>query len=66
MINKIELPPKTGYVEVVVDGEHVYKNAKTGVLLKNEVVKTPTEPTEEYVTWDDLATAYTEGVNSIG
>lgn len=65
MINKTELPPKTGYVEVVVDGEHVYMNAKTGVLMRDEIIETSEKPTD-YVTWNELATAYTEGVNSIG
>lgn len=66
MITELTLPPKAGYVEVIIDGEHVYKNAKTGVLLRDEVAEQPTETPEEYVTYDELASAYQEGVNSIG
>ena len=31
-----------------------------------EVPEEPTDQGGDYVTWDELATAYTEGVNSIG
>lgn len=30
------LPPKSGYVEVEVDGRRTYKNAVTGVLIEDE------------------------------
>lgn len=36
MITKPTLPPKTGYVEVEIDGERLYRNAVTGVLLRDE------------------------------
>ncbi len=42
MITVPQLPPKRGYVEVVVDGEHVYRSITTGILLRDEVQ----EPTE--------------------
>lgn len=42
MLTTPQLPPKRGYVEVVVNDEHVYRNAATGVLLRDEVH----EPTE--------------------
>ena len=31
-----KLPPRAGYVEVEVDGERLYRNAATGVLLRDE------------------------------
>lgn len=36
MIIKPELPPKEGYVEVIVDGVHVYKNVKTDEIYGQE------------------------------
>ena len=36
MIVNPMLPPKRGYVEVEVNGVREYKNAVTGVLLRNE------------------------------
>ena len=42
MITNPMLPPKTGYVEVEIDGKRTYKNTRTGILIGNEVP----EPTE--------------------
>ena len=42
MITKPMLPPKSGYVEVEVDGKRTYRNVETGVLIEDEVA-TPTE-----------------------
>lgn len=38
MITKPMLPPKSGYVEVEIDGVRKYRNIKTGVLLEDEKV----------------------------
>ena len=54
--------------------DYLRQTFENGVLtLTNEPEPEPMpepepipEPTNEYVTWDELATAYTEGVNSIG
>lgn len=62
-ITKPLLPPKPGYVEVEVDGKRVYKNATTGVLLRDEVPETPS--TDDTNVWDELDAAYQEGVDSI-
>ena len=43
MIVNPVLPPKSGYVEVVVDGKHTYRNAETGVLIENEVPQLPND-----------------------
>lgn len=43
-----KLPPRAGYVEVEVDGERLYRNAATGVLLRDE---------EPGLTMEDLAEA---------
>ena len=37
MITKPMLPPKRGYVEVVVDGRHTYRNVETGALIGTAV-----------------------------
>ena len=58
MINKPMLPPKKGYVEVEIDGKRVYKNVETGEIYGHETPKVDAE----YVTYDDLAKAYNEGV----
>lgn len=68
MITKPMLPPKAGYVEVEVDGERVYKNATTGVLLRDEVVVPPSaeeSSSDDTKVWDELDAAYQEGVDSI-
>ena len=59
MITKPLLPPKPGYVEVEVNGERVYRNVETGVLLRDEV------PTEAEPTADELIDILL-GVNSNG
>ncbi len=43
MITRPQLPPKTGYVEVEVDGVRTYKNATTGTLIENELQEPSTE-----------------------
>lgn len=43
-ITRPTLPPKSGYVEVEVDGKRTYRNVATGVLIEDE---TPTTTTEE-------------------
>lgn len=35
MIHTATLPPVGGYVEVVIDGEHLYKNIHTGEVTDN-------------------------------
>ena len=40
------LPPKEGYVEVEINGVRTYRNAKTGILINDEV---PTLPVNERV-----------------
>ena len=62
MIVNPVLPPKRGYVEVVVDGKHTYRNAETGVLIENEV---PDVPDEQDVSWEAMANAISEGVNEV-
>lgn len=37
MLTEPMLPPKKGYVEVVVDGVHTYRNVKTGELIDDEI-----------------------------
>lgn len=49
IISKPQLPPINGYVEIEVNGKRVYKKIDTDV---------------EGI-WNELAAAYTEGVNSI-
>lgn len=61
VINRPMLPPKKGYVEVEVDGKRTYKNVDTGLLIDEEV-----ETNEgEYATYEELAEAIREGVNSV-
>lgn len=36
MITNPKLPPKSGYVEVEVDGRRTYRNVNTGILIDNE------------------------------
>lgn len=48
-ITKPMLPPKSGYVEVEVDGKRTYCNVATGVLIEDEV-DTPTATLDERVT----------------
>ena len=43
MIHRPELPPKSGYVEVEVDGRRTYRNVNTGVLIDDEVGVPTTE-----------------------
>lgn len=35
-IIKPQLPPKSGYIEVEIEGERLYRNIKTNVLLRDE------------------------------
>ena len=58
MISKPMLPPKKGYVEVEVDGKRTYKNVDTGLLIDEE-------ESVEYATYNELAEAIREGVNSV-
>ena len=37
MIKNPMLPPKRGYVEVVVEGKHTYRNVETGALIKSAI-----------------------------
>lgn len=47
MIFRPTLPPKRGYVEVEVDGIRQYRNAETGILLRDEkTVEAKHEPTQ--------------------
>lgn len=57
-ITKAQFPPIKGSVEVSIDGKRSYKK------VEEEAPKAGNN--SETVTWDDLAIAYTEGVNSIG
>ena len=61
MITKPALPPRPGYVEVEIGGERLYRNAATGVLMRDEV---PESVAGESV-WDELDAAYQGGVNSV-
>lgn len=36
LIFEAQLPPKVGYIEDEVDGERVYRNESTGILLRDE------------------------------
>ena len=54
MITKPQLPPKAGYVEVEIDGIRTYKNARTGVLIGDEI---PTPAPEEQLLQVQLALA---------
>ena len=42
MITSPQLPPRSGYVEVEVDGVRRYRNVSTGVLLEDEPAGGPT------------------------
>lgn len=42
-IHEAKLPFKKGYVEVEFNGKRTYKNAKTGILIEDEIY----EPTAE-------------------
>lgn len=43
-IRKPMLPPKSGYVEVEINGIRTYKNIKTGILINDEILTlTPEE-----------------------
>lgn len=64
MIQSPTLPPKSGYVEVEVDGVRTYRNVETGVLIDDEVPEVEPETPEEDV-WSDMAAAITEGVNGV-
>lgn len=48
MITSPKLPPRTGYIEVEVDGARHYRNVTTGVLLEDEQAIDP-GPTAEQV-----------------
>ena len=37
MIHKPMFPPKSGYVEVEVEGRRTYRNVITGILIDDEV-----------------------------
>lgn len=65
MITKPMLPPKPGYVEVEVNGERAYRNVHTGVLIDDEVHYVAPPDEDEPSIWDELNTAYQEGVDSI-
>lgn len=57
VITKPTLPPKSGYVEVEVDGRRTYRNVETGVLIDDEV---PTPTTDERLTSLEAALAQTD------
>ncbi len=59
-ISKPTLPPREGYVEVDVDGDRQYQNAKTGELLADEGT---IEQHDAQTDIDLMANAYREGVN---
>lgn len=56
MITKPTLPPKAGYVEVEVNGQRVYKNAATGVLIHDEPEHTQLDILEAQVTYTAMMT----------
>ena len=58
-ISSTQLPPKSGYVEVEVNGERTYRNVATGLLIDEEA-QLPPEPT----IMDKLADAYRKGIES--
>jgi hypothetical protein len=43
LINKPILPPKKGYIEVIHEGEHVYKNIETGEIFGHETIPSTPE-----------------------
>lgn len=43
MLHEAMLPPKSGYVEVEVDGKRTYRNADTGALIDDEPSPTISE-----------------------
>ena len=57
MIHKPMLPPKSGYVEVEVDGKRTYRNVNTGILIDDEV---PMPTMDERVTSLEDALAVTD------
>lgn len=65
-ISRPQLPPKAGYVEVEVDGERKYKDVNTGEIYSPSELP-PKKSIEDEINsiWDELAAAYTQGVNSI-
>lgn len=66
MITKPTLKPMRGFVEVEVNGRRMYKNVKTGALVSTAAEAAPEKENDsESVTWDALAAAYKEGVNSL-
>lgn len=58
-ISSPKLPPKIGYVEVEINGERTYRNAKTGILIDQERGQHAPD------VWDQMAAAIQEGVNEV-
>lgn len=57
MIQDPKLPPKTGYVEVEVNGKRTYRNAETGVLIEDEVqIPTQLDRVEAQATYTAMMT----------
>ena len=66
IISKPQLPPINGYVEIEVNGKRVYKKIDTELDQKVTALETSkADKTDVENIWDELAPAYTEGVNSI-
>ena len=66
IISKPQLPPINGYVEIEVNGKRVYKKIDTELDQKVTALETSkADKTDVENIWDELAAAYTEGVNSI-
>ena len=66
MISNITLRSKAGYIEIEVDGKRMYKRVDTGEIFLPEDLPQGTIIGQELEdVWNELAAAYTEGVNSI-
>lgn len=64
----MEIPSTFPFVDIVVeDGivTEITANEEAYDEAMKQAEQTPTEPETDPVTWDTLAAAYTEGVNSI-
>lgn len=57
MITNPTLPPRAGYVEVEIDGERLYRNAVTGVLLRDEEAAANTLDARRTAKLSELSTA---------
>ncbi|WP_322353987.1 hypothetical protein [Paratractidigestivibacter sp.] len=61
MVTEIKLPKVPGYVETVVDGEHVYRDLRTGEITRDPKPPEKRQTVEERM--DALEAAIERGLN---